>query len=126
MALAISVPSMRVSNKSRTLQAQSHHSAISTMEVNDLDSESESIRINFLHPTAVEKELQATVSVTSTPRYLIEQLILSGFLARASAATQYRLVNSATGHQLFDHVTLVDAGIHGDSNLQVIHSATGA
>jgi hypothetical protein len=96
------------------------------MEVYDLSSESESIRVNFVHPTEAEKELRATVSVTSTPRILIERLILSGFLARAGAATQYRLVNSATGHQLFDHVTLVDAGIHGDSNLQVIHSVTGA
>jgi hypothetical protein len=94
--------------------------------VSDLDNEHESVTVNFLHPTEVGKKLQATVSVTSTPRYLIEQLILSGFLGRASTATQYRLVNAATRYQLFDNATLVDAGIHDDSDLQVVRSATGA
>lgn len=89
-------------------------------------TESNAIRINILHPTEVGKQLKATVSVTATPRYLIEQLIVNGFLAEASAATQFRLVDTATGNQLFDNISLEHARIHDDSYLQVIHSVTGA
>jgi hypothetical protein len=96
------------------------------MGASNLDGESQDISVHFVHPTEVGKQLQATVSPKATPRYLIEQLILSGFLEKASAATQYRLVNPATGYQLIDNIALADAQVLDESYLQVIHSVTGA
>jgi hypothetical protein len=84
------------------------------------------ITINVIHPTDSAEMLTAAVSVTATPKYLIDQMIKAGFLPPAQAATQYKLRVAQTGQQLLDHVSLADAGVQDGVTLQVDHATSGA
>jgi hypothetical protein len=84
------------------------------------------ITLNFVHPTDSSKILTATVGDTSTPNYLINQLVRSEFLAKAGTGAEYKLVDTKTGRELADNVTLAAAGVTPDTTLHVLHSVTGA
>ncbi len=91
------------------------------MAVND-----QQVTIHFVHPTDSTQVLIATVGKTSTPNYLIEQLVRSNFLTKAGTGAAYKLVDTTTGKELADHVTLAAAGVAPNATLNVLHSVTGA
>jgi hypothetical protein len=86
----------------------------------------EKVTVTFVHPTQSDKLLQATVGKTATPKYLINQLVTSGFMEKAGQSTEYRLVDSDTKKELAPNVTLGEAQVADNAHLYVIHSVTGA
>ena len=88
--------------------------------------DNEQVTVHFVHPTESSKVLTATVGGASTPEYLITQLIRSDFLPTPGAGAEYKLVDTRTGHELTDHVTLAAAGVAPNTRLHVLHSVTGA
>jgi hypothetical protein len=84
------------------------------------------IILNFVHPTESSKILAATVGTSATPHYLIDQMVKGAFLAKPGVGAEYKLVDTMTGKELADHVTLAAAGVAPDATLNVLHSVTGA
>jgi hypothetical protein len=84
------------------------------------------VTVNFVHPTESSKVLTAIVGETATPRFLIDQMIQGAFLARPDTGAEYKLVDTATGTELVDHVTLAVANVAPNTTLSVLHSVTGA
>jgi hypothetical protein len=84
------------------------------------------ITLHFVHPTESSKILSATVGTSATPHYLVEQMVKGGFLAKPGSGAEYKLVNTVTGKELADHVTLAVAGVAPNTTLNVLHSVTGA
>jgi hypothetical protein len=84
------------------------------------------ITVNFVHPTDSTNLLTATVGTASTPNYLIDQLILSGFMGKAPNNGAYKLVDPNTHKELADHETLEHAGVAPNSTLNVVASVSGA
>jgi hypothetical protein len=84
------------------------------------------VTLRFIHPTDSTQVLTATVGTASTPDYLINKLIQSGFMANLGTGAVYKLVDTQTGKELADHVSLAAAGVSSDSTLNVLHSVTGA
>jgi hypothetical protein len=84
------------------------------------------ITVNFVHPTDSTHVLTATVGTTSTPNYLIDQLILSGFMSKAPNGGTYKLVDPNNYKELADHQTLAHAGVAPNSTLNVMPSVSGA
>jgi hypothetical protein len=82
--------------------------------------------LHFVHPTDSTQVLTATVGSTSTPEYLIKELVRSNFLTSPAAGASYKLVDTKTGKELADHVTLAAAGVASDTTVNVLHSVTGA
>lgn len=84
------------------------------------------LTLHFVHPTESSKVLTATVGATATPHYLIGQMVQGAFLARPDTGAEYKLVDTTTGKELADHVTLAAAKVSPDTTLNVLHSVTGA
>jgi hypothetical protein len=84
------------------------------------------VTVHFVHPTDSTQVLTATVGRTSTPDYLIEQLVRSNFLTKAATGAAYKLVDTKTGKELADHATLEAAGVAPNATLNILHSVTGA
>src|SRR5262245_17722918 len=82
-----------------------------TKGIIDMAANNEQITVNFVHPTDSSQILTATVGPTSTPNYLINQLIHSNFLSKPSAGAEYKLVDTKTGRELLDNETLAAAGV---------------
>jgi len=91
------------------------------MAIND-----QQVTVHFVHPTDSTQVLTATVGKTSTPNYLIDQLVRSNFLTKAGTGAAYKLVDTTTGKELGDHMTLAAAGVAANATLNVLHSVTGA
>lgn len=83
------------------------------------------ITVNFVHPTDSGQVLTATVGTASTPNYLIDQLIHSGFMSKPPNGT-YRLLDPNTGKELPDHQTLAQARVAPNATLPVVPSLSGA
>ncbi len=92
-----------------------------SMALND-----QQVTVNFVHPTDSTQVLTATVGNTSTPNYLIDQLVRSNFLTKAGTGAAYKLVDTTTGRELADHLTLAAAGVAPNATLNILHSVTGA
>jgi hypothetical protein len=84
------------------------------------------VTLHFVHPTDSTQVLTATVGNTSTPDYLIKELVKSGFVHSPATGASYKLVNTANGQELADHTTLATAGVAPEATLNVLHSVTGA
>jgi hypothetical protein len=84
------------------------------------------ITVRFVHPTDSGQTLTATVGGTATPHYLLDQLVKNDFLAKPGAGAEYKLVDTKSGTELGDHVTLGGAGVATGTTLHVLHSVTGA
>jgi hypothetical protein len=84
------------------------------------------ITVHFVHPTDSTQVLTATVGTTSTPNYLIDQLIRSGFMAKAPNNGMYKLVDPNTRKELPDHQTLAQAQVAANSTLNVLSTVSGA
>lgn len=84
------------------------------------------VTVVFVHPTDSTQQLTATVGVTSTPRYLITELVRNNFMPAATGAAEYKLVDLTTSHELADNVTLAAAKVAPHSKLAVLNSVTGA
>lgn len=84
------------------------------------------ITLHFVHPTDSTQVLTATVGSTSTPDYLIKELVKSGFVTTPANGASYKLVDTTTGKELADHTALEAAGIAPETTLNVLHSVTGA
>lgn len=84
------------------------------------------ITVHFVHPTQSSKVLTATVGGTSTPHYLIDQLIRSSFLTNPGEGVEYKLYDVKTGKELADHVTLAQAGVGPETTVNIVSSVTGA
>jgi hypothetical protein len=84
------------------------------------------VTLHFGHPTDSSQVLTATVGTTATPDYLINKLIQSGFMSKLLPGAVYKLVDTETGKELNDHVSLAAAGVASGSTLMVLHSVTGA
>src|SRR6185437_194424 len=84
------------------------------------------VTVHFVHPTDSTQVLTATVGAVSTPNYLINQLIRSNFLTKAGTGGAYKLVDTGTGKELGDNMTLAAAGVAPNSTLNILHSVTGA
>jgi hypothetical protein len=82
--------------------------------------------VHFVHPTDSSRVLTATVGGTATPHYLLAQLVKEQFLTAPGNGAQYKLVDTKTGIELADHMTLADAGLPAEATLNVLHSVTGA
>jgi len=54
------------------------------------------VTVAFVHPTDPSLVLTAKVGRTSTPRYLIEKLVDSNFLAQPGEGAKYQLVDAST------------------------------
>lgn len=84
------------------------------------------VTLHFVHPTDSTQVLTATVGNTSTPDYLIKELVKSGFVQNPANGASYKLVDTANGKELADHTTLATVGIAQEATLNVLHSVTGA
>jgi hypothetical protein len=71
--------------------------------------DNQQVTLHFVHPTDSTQVLTATVGSASTPDYLIKEL-----------------VNTRTGKELADRMTLATAGVATDTTLNLLHSVTGA
>jgi hypothetical protein len=89
-------------------------------------TDDQQIALNFVHPTDSTQVLTAKVGTSSTPDYLIKELVRSNFLTAAATGARYKLVDTGTGKELADHVSLATAGVAPDAMLHVLHSVTGA
>src|SRR5215472_15251963 len=83
------------------------------------------IMLHFVHPTESSKILTATVGTSATPHYLIDQMVKGAFLAKPGVGAEYKLVDTMTGKELADHVTLAAAAVAPNATLNVLHSVTG-
>lgn len=88
--------------------------------------DNDQIAVHFVHPTDSTQVLTAKVGSASTPEYLIKELVRSNFVTSPAAGASYKLVDTKTGKELADHVTLAAAGVAPDTTLNVLHSVTGA
>ena len=84
------------------------------------------ITVNFVHPTDSTHVLTATVGTTSTPNYLIQQLIGSGFMGKAPNGGTYKLVDPNTHRELADYQTLAQAAVAPNTTLNIMPSVSGA
>ena len=84
------------------------------------------ITVHFVHPTDSTQVLTATVGTTSTPNYLIDQLIHSGFMNSAPNNGRYKLVDPNTRRELADHQTLAQAQVAPNTTLNVMPTVSGA
>jgi hypothetical protein len=84
------------------------------------------ITVNFVHPTDSTQVLTATVGTTSTPNYLVDQLIRSGFMSKAPNNGTYKLLDPRTGRELQDHQTLAQAQVAPNTTLSVVPTLSGA
>jgi hypothetical protein len=89
-------------------------------------ADNQQVTLHFVHPTDSTQVLTATVGNTSTPDYLIKELVKSGFVNNPAAGASYKLVDTKTGKELGDHMTLANAGVAPETTLNVLHSVTGA
>jgi hypothetical protein len=88
--------------------------------------DNQQVTLHFVHPTDSTQVLTATVGSASTPDYLIKELVNSGFVPSAAAGASYKLVDTRTGKELADRMTLATAGVATDTTLNLLHSVTGA
>jgi hypothetical protein len=84
------------------------------------------ITLHFVHPTESSKVLTATVGSKATPRFLVDQMVKGAFLAKPGTGAEYKLVDTTTGKELVDDVTLAAADVASNTTLHVLHSVTGA
>lgn len=84
------------------------------------------ITVNFVHPTDSTQVLTATVGRASTPHYLLDQLVRSGFMPDPPHSAAYKLVDPNTHRELGDHQTLVQAGVAPNATLSVMGAYVGA
>lgn len=84
------------------------------------------IMVNFVHPTDSTQVLTATVGWASTPHYLLEQLVRSGFMPPAPNNSSYKLVDPNTQRELGDHQTLQQAGVAHNTTLSIMGAYVGA
>jgi hypothetical protein len=84
------------------------------------------IMLHFVHPTESSKILTATVGSSATPHYLVDQMVKGAFLAKPGVGAEYKLVDTMTGKELADHVTLAALGVAPNTTLNILHSVTGA
>lgn len=84
------------------------------------------ITLHFQHPTNSGEILTAAVSRSSTPAYLLGEMVSAGFLPQPERVGQYKLRDVATNVQLLDNATLNAAGIVDNATLLVDHTTTGA
>ena len=89
-------------------------------------TQNQQIMLHFVHPTESSKVLTATVGTTATPHYLIDQMVKGAFLAKPGVGAEYKLVDTMTGKELADHVTLAAAAVAPNATLNILHSVTGA
>jgi len=87
---------------------------------------SDKIRINFLHPTNPSQSLTARVPPEMTAAWLVEQLIVRGFIPQSSEVGQYKLQDIRTNNLLHDDQSLLAAGVQDGASIRVIHATTGA
>lgn len=99
---------------------------VATKESSIMTANDQQVTLHFVHPTDSTQVLTATVGKTSTPNYLIEQLVRSNFLTKAGTGASYKLVDTTTGKELGDHATLAAAGVAPNATLNILHSVTGA
>ena len=83
------------------------------------------VTLTFVHPTSPSETLKASVSLDSTPRYLVEQLIAANFIPPPDSTGQYKL-RTKDGRQLLDDAEIAAAGVADQSHLVVESSMTGA
>jgi hypothetical protein len=117
-----------IPEEEREQMADNHQS---TPGDNDADtaregSGNQQLTLHFVHPTDSTQVLTATVGSTSTPTYLISELIKSAFVPNTAAGATYKLVDTANGRELTDHVSLAEAMVASGTTLNVLHSVTGA
>jgi hypothetical protein len=84
------------------------------------------VTLHFVHPTDSTQVLTATVGSTSTPDYLLKELIKSGFVNNPANGASYKLVDTSTGKELANNTTLENAGVAPEATMNVLHSVTGA
>jgi hypothetical protein len=89
-------------------------------------ADNQNVTLHFVHPTDSTQVLTATVGDTSTPDYLIKELVKSGFVNNPANGASYKLMDTKTGKELANHTTLANAGVASDTTLNVLHSVTGA
>jgi len=89
-------------------------------------TDNQQVTLHFVHPTDSTKILTATVGSTSTPDYLLKELVKNDFLTNPATGASYKLVDTKTGKELADHTTLANAGVANNTTLNVLHSVTGA
>lgn len=89
-------------------------------------TDDQQIMVNFVHPTDSTQVLTATVGRTSTPHYLLDQLVRSGFMPQAPSNSSYKLVDPNTHRELGDYQTLAAAGVAPNATLSVMGAYVGA
>lgn len=89
-------------------------------------SNNKQITLHFVHPTDSTQVLTATVGETSTPHYLLDQLVRSDFMPPSPNSQAYKLVDPNRQRELADHQTLAQAGVAPDTTLNVMPAYTGA
>jgi hypothetical protein len=84
------------------------------------------VRINLIHPTNMSELLTVAVPQDATAAWIVTEMINAGFIPQASSVGAYKLEDTRTGMQLNDNQTLLAAGVHEGTSLQVFHNTTGA
>jgi hypothetical protein len=84
-------------------------------------SKSFHLDIHFVHPTEAGIILTASVASSSTPNYLIRQLIKANFMPPASDGS-YHLADIITKRRLVDNASVVSADVRDGTSLAVVYS----
>jgi len=84
------------------------------------------VTLTFRHPTSSDEEMTASVSREATPKFLIDQLVRSGFIPPIGATGRYMLRNGATGVQLLENAPLTAAGLGEGGVVMVDATMSGA
>lgn len=74
--------------------------------------------VHFIHPEEHGVVLTATVGSSSTPRYLIQQLIKAKFIGHPKTGS-YHLIDASTGRRLHDTISIESSGVTNNASLAV-------
>lgn len=83
------------------------------------------VNVTFIHPVDSTKTCSATLSTVSTPSFVLEKLVQSGFVPAPRPGAPYALI-TPDGRRLDPNTPLEAAGVVSDIALTVVPEHQGA
>jgi hypothetical protein len=87
---------------------------------------SQQVTVHFVHPTVSTKEITVIVRATSTPNFLIQELIKVDFLVQPTRRRGYKIFFRGGNVNLGNFETLAAAGVPDGATLEIMHETLGA
>jgi hypothetical protein len=87
--------------------------------VTEESDKAQEVTLYFVHPTDSCRIFSATVAISATPMQLIAELIQGSFLIKLDTGFQYRFIDTSTGKELEDDITLETARVTSHTTLQI-------